>query len=170
MDRMSSIELALQNEQSEMEFYLREAERSRNETAKKMFALIAKDEEEHMTRIRGLHAKLVGGGTWPADVPIDVKGTTIRDIIRSLPAKARKEDHDDNDIMALKKAMEFESRGSKFYSDLAAGSSNRMEKNFFEFLSHIENEHYRSLADTLMYLTDPESWFREREKGGLDGA
>ena len=170
MDRMSSIELALQNEKSEMEFYLQEAKRSKNETAKQMFSLIAKDELEHMTRIKALHGKLVSNGKWPEDVPIEVKGTTVRDILKALPAKARKDDHDDDDIRALKHAMEFEKKGSKFYSDLAGACSNKMEKNFFEFISKIENEHYRSLSDTLLYLTDPESWFREKERSGLDGA
>ena len=170
MDRMASIELALQNEKSEMEFYLQEAKRSKNETTKKLFTQIAADEQEHIARIKNLHGKLVSAGNWPEDVPIEVKGTTVREILAALPAKASKKSHDDDDIKALNKAIEFEKKGSKFYADLAAACHNRMEKNFFEFLSRIESEHFRSLSDTLLYFTEPESWFREKERSGFDGA
>jgi hypothetical protein len=33
-----------------------------------------------------------------------------------------------------------------------------------------EKSHHKILEDAKLYLTDPSSWFREHEKGGLDGA
>ena len=88
MERMASIELALKNETMEREFYLNEAKRSKNPLAQAMFAQLAKDEEEHMHRIRGLHEKLIGAGNWPKDVPIQVAGTDIKKVLDTLVAKA----------------------------------------------------------------------------------
>jgi hypothetical protein len=34
----------------------------------------------------------------------------------------------------------------------------------------MEHEHYVTLKDTEELMTNPESWFRDKEKTGLDGA
>jgi rubrerythrin len=171
MDRMSSIEMAIKNEKTEMEYYLNEAKRSRNPLAKAMFENLARDEEEHMTRIRALHEKLTAQGSWPEDMPIEVAGTNITKTLNSLVGKqGSADDHDDDDIRALQKAIDFESKGAAFYADLAKACANPMESTFFQFLSRIEREHHLSLADSLSYLQDPENWMLQHERAGLDGA
>ncbi|RME29154.1 MAG: hypothetical protein D6806_01800, partial [Deltaproteobacteria bacterium] len=72
MERIKSIELAMKNEKTEMEFYLNQAGRTRNELAKKMFEQLAEEEREHMELIGKLHGRLVEQGNWPEDVPIEV--------------------------------------------------------------------------------------------------
>ena len=171
MERMASIELALKNETMEREFYLNEAKRSKNPLAQAMFAQLAKDEEEHMHRIRGLHEKLIGAGNWPKDVPLQVAGTDIKKVLDTLVAKAGSDkEHDGNDLAALRKALDFESKGEKLYTDLAKICENPMERNFFGFLAKIEREHHLSIADTLSYLEDPAAWMMQHERAGLDGA
>ena len=171
MDRMSSIELALKNEKTEMEFYQNEARRSKNPLARTMFENLAKDEEEHMTRIQGLHEKLVSGGSWPQDLPIEVRGTNVREVLEGLLQKqGSHQNHERDDEQALQRAADFEAVGAKFYADLAEQCENPMEKNFFSFLSRIEKEHHLSVVDSLAYLRDPEAWLMEHERAGLDGA
>lgn len=170
MDRMSSIELALKNEKTEMEFYRGESQRSKNPVAKAMFDTLARDEAEHMARIKKLHGKLVDDGSWPEDVKIEVAGTNVKEVLDGLVGKdGSTEDHDNDDVKAIKRAIEFETNGEKFYAELAKASENRQEKEFFDFLSTIEREHKLSLTDTLGYLEDPESWLEEHERIGLDG-
>lgn len=171
MDRMASIELALLNEKTEMEYYENEAARSRNPLARAMFDNLAKDEEEHMRRIRGLHERLTADGSWPEDVPIEVAGTEIQEILTSLVAQAGSDkDHDDDDLAAIQKAIAFETKGELFYKELAESADNPMEREFFRFLSEIEREHRLSLTDTLHYLEDPQSWLEQHERISLDGA
>ena len=171
MDRMASIELALKNEKTEMEFYLNESSRSKNPLARAMFDNLAKDEQEHMERITKLHQRLLSDGKWPEQMPIEVAGTDVKKTLDSLVSKAGSaEDHDDDDVRALEKAIAFEAKGSKFYAELAQVCDNPMERNFFSFLSRIEREHHLSLTDSLAYLKDPEAWSMERERAGLDGA
>ncbi|MBN1283067.1 MAG: ferritin family protein [Proteobacteria bacterium] len=171
MDRMASIEMALKNEIAEREFYINEARRSRNELAKRMFAQLAKDEEEHMHRIRALHEKLISQGNWPKDMPIEVAGTNVKQILDGIVTKAgTASDHDDDDLKALSKAIDFEAKGVDLYNRLTGLCQNPMEKNFFSFLAGIEREHHRSLVDALAYLKDPEGWMMQSERAGLDGA
>ena len=171
MDRMSSIELAIANESSEMQYYLEQARRSNNELAKLLFETLAADEKEHMQRIRALHEKLTSDGSWPEDVPIQVAGTDIKGRCDELKSQKKTlTNHDDDDIAALKKAAQGEADGVKFYAELAGACKNPQEKKFFEFLSNIEREHMVSIKDSIFYLEDPEAWFEEKSRAGMDGA
>ena len=171
MDRISSIKLAIENEANEMAYYLNEARRSKNEVAKTLFNTLATDEKEHMERIRALHAKLVSDGSWPEDAPIEVAGTNIKASLRALGRDTTQTtQHDHDDIVAMRKGIEFEEKGAKFYAELADKCDNPQEARFFRFLSGIEREHMLSIQDSLLYLEDPQSWFESKERQGLDGA
>ena len=56
-ERLSALEVALNNETREREFYLKNAERTKNEVGKTMFLHIADEELEHYERLNQLHAK-----------------------------------------------------------------------------------------------------------------
>ena len=171
IDRMSSIELAIRNEHTEMEYYLEQARRSKNPVAKLLFRTLAADEKEHMVRIEELHRKLTADGSWPDDLPIEVAGTEILERVNELiKEKDTSAEHDDDDIAALEKAAKGEADGVKFYKELAEVCDNPQEEKFFRFLSQIEREHMLSIQDSLFYLEDPEGWFESNERAGLDGA
>jgi rubrerythrin len=171
MDKMSSIELALANEKSEMEYYYGEAKRSKNPLAIKLFQTLAADEREHMVRLHGLYEKLTQEGSWPETVPIEVAGTNIQQVLSELiKSESASTEHDGDDIAALKKGIHFESSGAKFYSELAIACDNPQEKKFFEYLSQIEREHMLSMQDSLFYLEDPQGWLEAKGRIGLDGA
>jgi rubrerythrin len=171
MERMSSIELAIKNETSEMEYYLNEWKRSTNPVAKALFSTLATDEQEHMTRLRNLHEKLVSSGAWPEDVAIEVAGTNIKKVLEAVPRQyGSDQDHDDDDLAALRKGVDFEANGAKFYTDLAATCKNPQEVKFFRFLAGIEREHMLSIQDSLLFLEDPQSWHEAHEHAHLDGA
>jgi rubrerythrin len=171
MDRMASMELAINNEREEMAFYNNESARSKNPVAKALFKTLAEEEQEHMDRIAALHKKLTSAGSWPENVALEVSGTNVKkalsDFRRDLTST---QEHDDNDITALKKSIDSEAGASKLYAGLAAACTNKKEKTFFAFLSEIEHEHMMSLQDSLAYLEDPESWLEAQEHSGLDGA
>jgi len=170
LDRMTSIELAIRNERTEMEYYLEQARRSKNPVAKLLFETLAADEKEHMVRIEGLHRKLTADGAWPDDLPIEVAGTEILGRVNKLmEEKDTSASHDDDDIAALEKAAKGEADGSRFYKELAQVCDNQKEKKFFEFLAKIEREHLLSIQDSLFYLRDPDAWFEEKGRSSFDG-
>jgi rubrerythrin len=170
-ERIQALEIALNNELREKEFYLKNAERTTNSLGKLMFATIASDEDEHYRRIQGLHKRLKQEGKWPETVPIQVKGTEVKDVLKAfVKGVDTSAKSDEDDLKAVKIAIDFETKGEMFYNDLAKKVDNPMEKKFYEFLTSIEREHRLSLEDTLEFFEDPAGWYRMKERQHVDGA
>ena len=169
-DRLNALEVALNNEMREREFYLKNAERTTNSLGKKMFQQIGDDELEHYQRLKQLHEKWAKQEKWPETVPLKVKDTVVKDILLDFLKKAsEKTKGDSNDLEAVRIALDFEAKGAKFYAEIRDASSDPKEKQFLDLLARMENEHYLSLKDTEEYFIDPQSWFRKMEHHTLDG-
>jgi len=170
-EQIQVLEIALNNEAKERDFYLNHSKRTTNNMGKMMFATIASDENEHFKRIQMLHKRLIEEGKWPETVPIQVKGTEVKAVIqKAIDSMDTSSKADMDDMEAVRIAIDFETKGEKFYSDLAKSVDNPMEKKFYGFLASIEGEHRLSLIDTLEYFRDPAGWFRVKEKLNVDGA
>lgn len=169
--RLNALEVALSNEMRERQFYLQHAQRTKNPLGKAMFQQLGDEELEHYERLRELQGKWEKQEKWPETVPLQVKGTVVKDILKDLLKQGEKmPEGDDDDLQAVRVALDFEAQGAKFYASLRDSVIDPKEKKFFDLLAAIEHEHYLSLKDTEEYLVDPVSWFRTREHHGLDGA
>jgi rubrerythrin len=168
-ERLNALEVALNNEMREREFYLKNAKRTKNPLGKKMFQQIGDDELEHYERLKQLHQKWAKQEKWPETVPLKVKDTVVKDILVEFLKKADETKGDADDLEAVRTAIDFEAKGAKFYAELRDSVSNPKEKQFFDLLSKMENEHYLSLKDTEEYFIDPASWYRKVEHHTLDG-
>ncbi|HQI01509.1 MAG TPA: ferritin family protein [Deltaproteobacteria bacterium] len=170
-ERINALELALNNEKNEREFYLEHAGRTKNPLGRVMFQQIADDELEHYTRLKELHEKWEKAEKWPESVPLAVKQTDIGSTTKSMLKKLDvKEESDADYLKAVEIAVEFEARGMNLYTTLKDEVSDPREKAFFALLAGIEREHYLSLRDVEEFLKDPEGWLRRTERHTLDGA
>ena len=170
-ERLSALEVALNNEMREREFYLKNAKRTKNPLGKKMFQQIGDDELEHYERLKQLHQKWSKQEKWPETVPLKVKDTIVKDILLEFVKKVDETTKGDtNDLEAVRTALDFEAKGAKFYTELRDSVTNPKEKEFFDLLSKMEREHYLSLKDTEEYFIDPVSWYRKAEHHTFDGA
>lgn len=169
-ERLNALEVALNNELREREFYLKNAEKAKNPIGKKMFQHIGDEELEHYERLKQLHQRWEKKEKWPETVPLKVKDTIIKDILVDLIQQTEEMDREDDDLEAVRTAIAFEAKGAKLYAELRDAVSDPKERGFFDLLATIENEHYLSLKDTEEYLTDPASWYRKVEHHGFDGA
>ncbi|MGQ9859164.1 MAG: ferritin family protein [Thermodesulfobacteriota bacterium] len=170
-ERIQALEIAIENEAREAEFYRKHSERTNNILGKKMFISLAHDEREHMERIRALQKKLQERGHWPQDVPLEIEGTQVKEVLRSFVGAVEKLSQADRDDMdAVRIAIEFEQKGEAFYRDLAAKVEDSREKEFFALLASMEHDHLVSLKDTLEYFQNPEGWFAAKERHTIDGA
>lgn len=168
--RLDAIVLALNNEMSEREFYLKHAERTGNPVGKAMFNLIADDELEHYQRLKALHETWEKNDKWPETIPLTVKQTNLKTVLRDVISAVDKMPAADvDDLDAIKTAVEFESKGIELYTGLSNASPDPKEKAFFALLAGMEREHFLSLKDAEEYLKDPSSWFTRKEHHGLDG-
>jgi len=170
-ERLNALEVALNNEMREHEFYKLNAERTKNPLGKTMFAQIAAEELEHYERLKQLHASWSKEDKWPETVPLKVKDTLVGDVLKDFLKKAKESPaSDSSDLEAVRKAIDFEGQGATYYARLRDRVSDPKEKAFFELMANIEHEHYVSLKEVEEYFEDPASWFRKNEKAGLDGA
>lgn len=169
-ERIKALEVALNNEAREKAFYLKHAKRTSNPFGRLMFESIAKDEDEHYQRLEELHGKLKDKGKWPETIPLKVKGTDMKSILKkaveSVDTSAKA---DTDDLEAVKIAIDFETKGEQFYRNLRDSVDDPTEKEFYSVLAAMEREHRLSLEDTLDYFQDPEGWYRMKEKHHLDG-
>jgi rubrerythrin len=169
-ERLNALEVALNNELREREFYLKNAERTRNPLGKAMFKQIGDEELEHFERLEELHRRWQKQEKWPETVPLKVRETVVQDILQQFVQKVDEmPEGDDNDLQAVRTAIEFEANAAKHYAELRDSISGEKEKQFFDLLSKIEHEHYLSLKDTEEYFSDPASWYRKVEHHSLDG-
>ncbi len=169
-ENLNALEVALANEMREREFYLKNAERTKNPVGKAMFNQIADEELEHYERLKEVHERWKKNEKWPETVPLKVKGTVVKDILKgSMKNLDKMPEKDNDDLKAIQTAIDFESKGVSNYAQLRDNASDPKEKEFFNLLSKIEHEHYLSLKDTEEYLTDPAAWYVKAERHGLDG-
>lgn len=170
-DRLNALEVALDNESREREFYLKHAERTHNAVGKTMFKQIADEELEHYERLKELHEKWKNKEAWPETVPLKVSNSVVGDVLKDVLKKVgEKEKSDEDDLQAVRTAIDFEAKGASYYAKLRDEVANPKEKAFFNLLADIEHEHYISLKDTEEFLVDPTSWYSRVEHHGLDGA
>jgi len=169
-EKVKSIEIALNNEARERDFYLMHSARTTNGMGRLMFATLAQDENEHYQRLQELHKKLSQQGTWPESVPLTVKGSNLKNVLKDFLQKAEKDAPADiDDQEAIKIAIDFEGKGYMFYAGLRDAVDNPEEKKFFTILAEMEKEHLNSLKDSLLYCEDPGGWFAMQEKTNVDG-
>ncbi|MBN2396774.1 MAG: ferritin family protein [Deltaproteobacteria bacterium] len=168
---VDALKVALENEQRERAFYLEHAGRTKNPLGKAMFEQIADDELEHYERLKELHEKWKKEERWPDTVSLTVSRSKTRDLFARVVGKGGAlPPGDDDDLKAIRIAIDFEAKGIEYYAGLRDRTPNEKEKAFFDLLSSMEREHYLSLKDTEEFLTDPVSWYRRTESPGLDGA
>ena len=167
---LKAVQVALDNEMGEKEFYLEQGKRVTNPVGKKMFETIAAEEDVHYNKLKEIHSTLEATGQWPENISAVVDKTDIKKALKEMIDTAdggATSTTDDKEAVQI--AIEFERKAYVFYKDLIAKTENADEKKFFEYMAAIENKHVLSLEDTLAYMEDPEGWLMTSEKALLDG-
>ncbi len=164
MNRIPSIEVAIENEKREMEFYMNEAEHALNPMAKYLFETLAADEQDHISLLRKLHRGLVEDKKWPEDVSVNVADSNILSALQNVVKRQSSvEDHVDSDVDALRKSVAFEDNATEFYLKIADACEVDSEKEFFRYMAKIEEKHMLAIKDTLLFLEDPDAWHKSHE-------
>lgn len=168
--RLNALKFALENEQKERDFYLANARRTKNLAGKNMFKQIADEEKEHYEVLKKLHDQWEMKKKWPTTVPLEVRKSLAGSILKSLSdKKAARLKGNEDDLKAIRTAIDFEARGMALYTKLEKESVNPKEEKFFNLIASIERQHFLSLCETELFLTDPATWYQNMEKPILDG-
>jgi rubrerythrin len=162
----------LEIEETGHAFYQKTSRNSKNEMGKKLFGMLADDELVHMERIKSIYGSLKKGREWLLNwKKMPIKHPDIRQIFISLAEKNKDQiKPDSSDLEALDVGLDLENRSINYYEKHLKESTSDMEKEFLQQMVREEQTHHRLLSDMKFYLTNPESWYVEHEKHGLDGA
>jgi rubrerythrin len=152
-------------------FYEKAGATSENPLGKEIFRLLIDDEIVHLERIRQISDSLTKDRNWSEDwkklqCPYQDLGQVFRDLASRYGQAGIA---GSNDLEALKLALDFEQRSVEFYENQLAKAVDPLEKAFLVQMIAEEKGHSRTLQDTQYYLSDPEGWFIEKERAGLDG-
>jgi rubrerythrin len=168
--RLEALKLALANEEKERDFYLAHAKRTKDPLGRQMFESIAADENEHYKRLVDLHKRLEERNKWPEGFSLDISTRVTEALNRLAKEAGDTPESEEDDLEAVRVAIEFEKKGEAFYARLANEAKDKAEKRFFSLLASMEREHMLSLEDTFEYFTDPGSWMEKKGGRHLDGA
>ncbi len=156
-------------EEEGLKVYQEAAARTRHPFAKEMFLSLAHDETRHAEWFRKMAAQR---GVAPAPLSdLDPDGflKTISETFKALRAQIKSLKASADDIKAIDVALGLEEKSYKVYTEAAAKATNPDEKAVLQFIAREENNHWKILDDTRLYLTDWEKWNIKDEKPVIDG-
>jgi rubrerythrin len=168
--RSDALGVAIRMEEEGIRFYSKAAEEAENGLVKKMFASLVKDEERHRAIFQEMAAQ---EGVRPSranelDESSPVK--RIRSVFKGARAKVKKSVRSTDEVQAIDFALGMEEKAYFFYAEAAKKVTDAQEKRILLKIAEEENEHFRILNDTRLYLTYPEMWHIIQEKPVIDGA
>jgi rubrerythrin len=162
---------ALEMEEKGKAFYQKAALSCQNPGCREIFSALAEEEVLHSQRIRQIHEGLNSDQCWTRNWEA-IKGPH-KELGQVLKALADKEKDrikaETSDLEAIEIGLDFEAASVKFYQDQRAKAVDPLEAAFLDQMILEEQGHQKALEDTRYYLIDPEGWFMEKERSGLDG-
>ena len=160
-DVASSIKMAIELEKKGRKFYLEAAEKTSNETGKRIFSRLADEEAVHLATFeRMLDAKNLPGD-W-------------RSFIKQYPAKPEVPVFDEkakkslkratmDELQALRIAMKQEREAMQFFGSMAQQDGDEAVKNIFAFVREQEVYHHDLLQAEYDAITQTGFWFDSPE-------
>lgn len=166
---VEAVRIALQTEKDGLAMYEKAARSATCKSAAAMFRALIDDEKNHIAIITAYAA-----GEGIADLIAKASKTTAAGKTRTIFSGAmatidKKAKATADDRQAVKLAMDFEKKGFEFYTEAAKKATDPVEKDMFQFLTGIENQHFVMLQKTLEYLDKTGQWFLWDEKGLVEG-
>ncbi len=164
------IAVAMEFECQGTEFYEKASNKTRHPFGKEMFLSLAKDEQRHYQTLKAI-ADQAG---IPTDIPLDeAEGSPLSRVSAIFKRAQETIDErlgpDPDDLKVIDIALDVEQKSYDHYIAGAKGADSEDLRKIFERIADEENQHYRILADTKLYLTDPAGWHLKEEKPLIDG-
>ena len=162
---------ALEKEEKGREFYRDAAAKCSNDLAKEIFRVLTSEEGVHITRIKEIYTAIEGGKSWSSQWKAHKhENVDLQNLLRERASKMNATvKGETSELQAVDIGIGMEQGSIAFYTDQMAKAVDPMEKEFADQMIGEERAHLRSLEDLKLYLTDPQSWYAETERHGLDG-
>jgi rubrerythrin len=164
------LEKAIAFEEEGIRFFSDRAENAPPGLEKNVFAALAKDEVGHKEYLSGLRQELLRTRDVESLPDETHEQKSAREIFETALASVKdKKGGDAAQLDILRGAMEVEKKGYRIYSQAAADVQSPKAKELFLHLAAEEQTHYQLLHNSLVYMSDPETWHEFDEGPILDG-
>ena len=164
-DVLSTLGDAMQLEAQGRQFYLAAAERTHDQSGKKMFASLAADEAEHFDKLKKERDQLATAGKWikSAEAVTREPARWHAPIFDQARAAEAGMSANADDVEALKFAINAEKESYDLYAQGRDKIADPDGKALFDFLAVEEKSHYELLQSALEYLTNTSTFFLVQE-------
>ncbi|QLA16961.1 hypothetical protein [Desulfolutivibrio sulfoxidireducens] len=139
---------------------------------REVFERLVADKKKQRARIEEVSQGLVAGKKWEAacvlheDQPEDMRKVFSQLVPGLPPGKAACM----TVVGALSAAIDAELLALGFFREHAAKTTDPVEKAFLAEMIRDQRGFHVLLSDTRYYFEDPQGWYMEKERAGLDGA
>ncbi|MGB9712094.1 MAG: ferritin family protein [Dissulfurimicrobium sp.] len=163
---------AMRMEEKELEFFRKAADNCPDGPGKEIFLAILEDETGHKKEIEEINNFLESNGGWPAacrlyeQKQIDAEKTFAKAAKKYGPSVKTATGVTE----ALQIGIGLEKAAMDFYAKRLDEADGQAEKAFLQKMLSEERAHHGMLIDMQYYYQDPQGYFMEKEKSGLDGA
>lgn len=168
---IKALKLAIGNEKTIREFYLKNAAKMKSEIAKKTFLFLADEELKHIDAINSFNKSIHDGNepdidSGTEDEAVNAVKEFFSDTVKTAVEKAVASQ---SDIKAYEAGLVLEQKGYEFYKKSAQKAEHPNVKKLFEFLTKEENGHYALISNALNYLKSPDDYFESEESWFFEG-
>ena len=163
------ISAAVDMENEGMRVYEDAAGRTAHAFAREMFRSLANDERRHAEWLDKLGTDLGAAPSLLAAAEPEAFARSMREVFAEMRQTLEGAQADADDIQAIDLAMGLEQEAYNVYTDAAAQAADPAAAELLRAIAEEENNHYRILDDTRLYLTDPEKWNIKEENPLIDG-
>lgn len=162
---------ALKMEERGETFYESAKNQCVNKQGRDILQMLQADEIVHKYRVTMLYESIASGKGW--DVKLLAEKADLKKLNAFFDRLSKKQSKeiaaDISDLKAMDIGIDFELKAINFYERHLSEAANPTEQAFLKLMINEERSHYDALSDMKLFLIDPTSWLRIKEKSGLDG-
>jgi rubrerythrin len=164
------LKIALEMEEEGFQTYSEGSKKIQNSLGKRMLERLARDEIDHMKRIREAYEALEGKRDWTS---ISAQNREERITFQKIFSRIREEisasieelgSYGVNDEEIIETAINLENHAKFFYREASSKATDDKVKEFLAVLAEEEENHYQALRNINHFVSDPANWFATQGK------
>lgn len=153
---MDIFEFSIQMEKDAEALYRDLESRSSHVGVKKIFTMLAKDEQRHAEAIETLQKKMHPEKTASSSGEIVT-------VFKEIKEKSQTEKLTDEILPELRRALDIEKQGREFYKEQMDAVDTEEAKKLFSLLSRQEDYHYNTVENLIELIEKPQWWVEHAE-------
>lgn len=158
MDLATILKTAIQVEENGYNTFQKFASETKDESGKRMFQRLAKDEIEHRQILEKQLKTLSEGGSWQS---IQIPPSKVEKLIPAIRDKAKRTTGESGlgELDALNTALDLERKAAEFFREKASQVGNPEAKALFLRLAEWEDAHFELIQSELDNIKNTGLWF-----------